>query len=74
MSHKKANLDWDVTNDKGTVTTWEQVGIAVLMDIRQELRDLNRLLRCPNFLSIPAKLETIGRNTRKPKPNRKVRA
>ena len=74
MSHKKANLDWDITNDKGNVGTWEQVGIAVMMDIRQELRALHQLLRCPNFQAIPHKLDAIRLNTRKSAPKRKVRA
>jgi len=43
------------------------------MDIRDELKQLNRLLRCPNFLAIPYTLNKIERNTRKPK-RRKVKS
>ena len=48
---------------------WEHVAIEVMMDIREELQQLNALLRCPHFLDIPHKLERIKRNTtRKRKP------
>lgn len=40
---------------------WEHVGIEVLMDIRDELQQLNRLLNCRNFTGIPATLRTISR-------------
>lgn len=48
--------------------TWEQVGIAVLMDIRDELKRLNAAIYCQNALAIPALLRNIDRNT---KPKRK---
>ena len=60
---------------RGNIETWEQAGIAVLMDLRDELKELVRTnreidnslraLRCRNFLRIPAKLDRIGRNTEK---------
>ncbi len=40
-NHKKANILWDITDPNGQVPTWEQVGIAVLMDIRTELQAQN---------------------------------
>ena len=46
---------------------WEEVGIAVLMDIRDELQHLNRTLDCEDFQAIPRKLERIARNTSKRK-------
>jgi hypothetical protein len=69
-NHKKANLSWDVTGPDGKVPDWERVGIAVLMDIRHELQRLNGLLHCFNFMTIPSKLDRIGRNTAKPKRKR----
>lgn len=59
----------------------EHVAIAVLMDIRDELKRSNQLLTnissniatmaatlaCPNFIAIPTKLESIRRNTAKPR-------
>jgi hypothetical protein len=71
MSNSFPNRDWNLADEKGNITTWEKVGIAVLLDIRQELRTLNGILKCPNFLAIPRKLEAIRRNTvkkRKAKP------
>lgn len=61
------NLNWRVwKNDDGTYTA-DAVTWSLLMDIRRELRQLNQLLRCPNFLDIPSKLDRIARNTAKPK-------
>jgi hypothetical protein len=37
------------------------------MDIRDELQELNRRLRCPDFLAIPRILRDVRRNTAKPK-------
>lgn len=62
---RRKNVNWRVAEVGGDIGTWERVGIAVLMDIRDELQDLNRLLRCDNFLSIPKALKSIQRNTTK---------
>jgi hypothetical protein len=43
----------------------EAASLAVLMDIRDELKALNNVLQCPNFLRIPAVLDDINRNTKK---------
>ena len=48
----------------------EYATLAVLQDIRDELRRLNATLECPRFLAIPTHLEAIGRNTRKPRRKR----
>lgn len=48
-----------------TTHSWEAIHSAILMDIRDELKQLNQLFRCTNFLRIPAKLDRIGRNTEK---------
>ncbi len=45
--------------------TDNHVIIALLMDLRDELKKLNALLHCSNFVSIPKKLEAIRRNTTK---------
>lgn len=47
--------------------------LAVLMDIRDELKDLNRILHCQNFLEIPHTLRGIRKKLPAPKPRRKVR-
>lgn len=53
--------------------TWEGVHTALLMDIRDELKQLNGLLGCPNFVEIPRTLRAIRRNTAKPR-GKKTRA
>jgi len=57
------NSDWDLADSHGNVGTWERVGIAVLMDIRDELQTLNRLLGCRNFIEVPTILREIKANT-----------
>lgn len=64
---RKKDLNWNVADENGNVPTWERIQIAVLMDLRDELKLLNGLLRCPNFMAIPRKLDRISRNTAKTK-------
>lgn len=61
------NVDWDIpAGDSGRAPkTWEQVQVALLMDIRDELQTLNNVFRCPNALAIPKLLREIKRNTTK---------
>ena len=66
MTRRHKDVDWTMP-DRMSDGTWEQVGIIVLMDIRDELKLLNAMLRCPNFQQIPAKLEAIKKNTSKPR-------
>jgi hypothetical protein len=64
------NALWKInSNADGTIPTTE-AHLALLMDIRDELQKLNGVLSCPQFRSIPHKLEAIRRNTAK---RRKVR-
>jgi hypothetical protein len=71
MRKQFLDIDWDLANDKGEMGTWERVSIALLMDIRRELKILNRLLACPNFLGIPHTLKRIATNTEKKKRARR---
>lgn len=71
---RQKDKNWIVTEEDGTVRTWEQVQVALLMDIRDELKRLNNVLQCPNFIAVPSKLDLIRqelkevrRNTRKRK-------
>lgn len=58
------NVNWTLpTSDSGAIETWQAVEIAVLMDIRDELQTLNRLLGCSNFTRIPQVLRRISSNT-----------
>lgn len=65
MRHK--NSDWSLPEK---VASWDQAGVAVLMDIRDELKQLNSIISCPNFIDIPRKLDAIRKNTTKPKRKR----
>jgi len=54
------NVAWALpTSTTGGIESWEYVKIAVLMDIRDELQNLNRQLNCPNFTQIPTVLRGI---------------
>ena len=62
------NVDWilpDAYGPEHNQHSWESIHTALLMDIRDELKALNRVLSCTGFLDIPRKLERIERNTRK---------
>ena len=78
---RQKNVAWYVADATGK--TYDGIwgspaaypSLAVLMDIRDELQTLNRLLSCPNFIAIPTILRTIRRNTsdlrKQKKPARK---
>lgn len=40
------NANWDIWEDDSNKYTNEQIGLAVLMDIRSELQTLNRIMQC----------------------------
>ena len=68
------NVDWIFNGDEGaTNVSIERIRAALLMDIRDELQTLNRLLSCRNFLDIPGQLRTIAKNTEKKKRLRIVK-
>jgi hypothetical protein len=58
------NAEWCL---KEQITDYSGASLAVLMDIRDELKSLNSILQCPNFQAIPHKLDVILRNTAKPR-------
>lgn len=64
-----ANTQWNLPNE--SPVSYTVVQTALLMDIRDELQKLNRLLHCARFLAIPTHLDAIAVNTRKPKPKPK---
>ena len=69
---RKKNANWRLSTNENGTTPHGDAELAVLMDIRDELQDLNRLLACPNFRAIPSLLRLIRTNTAKPrKPRRK---
>jgi hypothetical protein len=62
MSRNK-DISWTLPESNNM--SYEAAQLAVLMDLRDELKRLNGLLHCSNFLAIPARLEAIRINTRK---------
>lgn len=63
------NLEWNLPDKCGT---WTEVQVALLMDIRSELRKLNSIIGCPNFIEIPKLLRAIRKNTAKRKYKKRV--
>lgn len=69
------NFNWKLSEGNASVSgvrtyPHDDIKMALLMDIRDELQTLNRLLSYPNFISISSKLDAIRRNTEKPKRRR----
>lgn len=63
IDRRRKDREWVVTNEQGELYTGlrDGVSVALLMDIRDELKRLNTLLHCHNFVGIPATLRTISR-------------
>ena len=55
------NITWVLPD----TSTWDSVHVALLMDIRDELQQLNTRLACPALLGMPHTLHRIERNTDK---------
>lgn len=56
--------DWNLPTDVYGRCTWEGVKIALLMDIRRELRRIRAVAECPNAFAIPGLLRQIVKQTR----------
>jgi hypothetical protein len=69
--HGSHNVNWSFHENIDGTTTYDAAQLAVLMDIREQLRALNTLLGCRNFVAVPAILREIRANT---KPRRKRKA
>lgn len=68
---RRKDKSWKLeVNPDGTIPNLD-AHLAVLMDIRDELKELNLRFRCPDFLAIPRKLDAIKSNTAKPMRKRK---
>lgn len=61
-THAHADSDFPnhVVRGKSTMST-DEAALAVLMDIRAELRSIADTLACQNFIEIPRTLRTISR-------------
>ena len=66
------NCDWNLPDgspkpDGHITVSWECIQSALLMDIRDELQAINRVLGCSNFTAIPRLLCAIEKNTTRAK-------
>lgn len=62
---REANQEWDIRPDSNGGFSWPAAQLAVLQDIRDELRRIRIIAECPNTTAIPALLRSIKRNTSK---------
>lgn len=63
------DMDWNlpegVRDQRGARThSWESINVSVLMDIRDELKEINQVLRCSSTQAIPGLLAKIATNTK----------
>ena len=71
MARIYANTNWHLPElTEASDHSYEIAQLALLMDLRNELRTLNRVVTCSNFLAIPTTLRQISRNTAKPRKRR----
>jgi predicted transcriptional regulator len=67
------NWDWTVNKNNTGRYSVETAMLAVLMDIRGELQEINRCLRCPNVTTALSDIHSMGVVARrKRKPNGKA--
>jgi hypothetical protein len=50
---------WELSPNAYGKYDFPSAHLAVLMDIRDELKRLNNVLQCPNFIAVPRKLDDI---------------
>ena len=55
------DIEWELPD----TPSWESTKTALLMDIRDELKRLNRRINCEDFIAIPRTLQKIQLNTQK---------
>ena len=65
------NKDWNWGIGEGPTYSWDAATLAVLMDLRDELKALNRIVGCDNAIDIPNILRRIDTNTKKVARKRK---
>jgi len=71
---RQKNWDWNLAEEKDGRYAFDQIQANVLLDIRDELQRLNRLLQCQNFRRIPFVLRSIRQNTSKPRKKHLIKA
>lgn len=63
MSSREKDTNWALSPTSSGKFSFDSAHLAVLMDLRDELKQLNRVFACYNFTQIPAVLRAIKRNT-----------
>lgn len=74
IDKRRKDANWNVVTESNNYfhdEHYRMASLSVLMDIRDELKRLNSVIGCFNFLRIPAVLDRIVVNTRKPTRKRK---
>lgn len=69
MTRQFKDYEWTAVSPDGkhyVSVNYSQI-LSVLMDVRDELKRLNNVIQCHNFIAVPSKLDAIVRNTRKRK-------
>lgn len=72
VDKRRKDVPWKIYSDQRWKGAWPDsyyyaMQLAVLMDIRDELKRLNSIICCPNFIGIPSTLNSIRTNTAKPR-------
>ena len=67
---RPCNENWRVLQNSDCRYDPDSVQRAILLDIREELRTLTRLLNCKNFIEVPAILRRVAVNTTRKKVKR----
>lgn len=70
---RKKDTNWKIDTNADGTTPIQDAHLAVFMDIRDELKVLNRLLHCPNFVAIPGILTAIRVNTIKARKRKRAK-
>ena len=70
LASAKAGADWNLWSDDGE-HTWpiNAIQTILLQEIRDELKQLNALLHCRNFVGIPRQLEPLAKMARRANTN-----
>ena len=63
VDRRKKNINWNVADERGNMyNSVNAASLAMLLDIRDELQTLNKLLGCHNFVNLPQTLKGLRRD------------
>jgi hypothetical protein len=65
---RNRSVEWGIYDLGNGIVNPEDARLAVLMDIRDELKSLNAIFKCKNFQDIPKILRSIQRKRRPGRP------